>query len=63
MKEARLESGCNLEEIAGLLEISAGTLRAYENGIRKISVSNFYEILQIYNCDNSIIFFLKVEKK
>lgn len=61
LKEARINAGYNMEEVAGLIGVSVATLRAYENGKAAIRVDFLYKVIIILdiNIDNLI----KVEKK
>ena len=51
IKQLRIESNYNKEEVAGLVGISSATLRSYENGDVLVLVDVFYLLLQIYGID------------
>lgn len=55
IKQLRIESSYNKEEVAGLAEISSATLRSYENGDVLVPLDVLYLILQIYGMDISWI--------
>ena len=48
IKKARIESGYNKEEVAGLIGVTPATLRAYEEGNVLVPLDVLYVILQIY---------------
>ena len=48
IKQLRIESYYNKEEVADLVGISSTTLRSYENGDVLVPLDVFYLILQIY---------------
>lgn len=50
-KKARIESGYNKEEVAGLIGITPATLRTYEEGKTLVSLDILYLLLQIYRTD------------
>lgn len=47
IKKARIESGYNKEEVAGLIGVTPATLRAYEEGKVLVPLDVLYVILQI----------------
>lgn len=49
IKNARIESGYNKEEVAGLIGITPATLRTYEEGNVLVPLDVLYVILQIYD--------------
>lgn len=51
LKQLRIESNYNKEEVAGLVGLSSATLRSYENGDVLVPVDVLYMILQIYGMD------------
>ena len=51
IKQLRIESNYNKEEVAGLVGITSATLRLYENGDVLVPLDVLYMILQIYLCD------------
>lgn len=55
IKQLRIESNYNKEEVAGLVGISSATLRSYENGDVLVPLNVLYLILQIYGMDISCI--------
>lgn len=48
IKKARIESGYNKEEVAGLVGISPATLRVYENGDVLVPLDVLFLLKQIY---------------
>ena len=58
IKQLRIESNYNKEEVAGIIGISSATLRSYENGDVLVPLDVLYLILQIYGMDISWIDFL-----
>ena len=55
LKQLRIESNYNKEEVAGLVGISSATLRSYENGDVLVPLDVLYLLLQIYGMDISCI--------
>lgn len=55
IKQLRIESNYNKEEVAGLVGISSPTLRAYEEGNALVPLDVLYLVLQIYGMDISWI--------
>lgn len=51
LKQLRIESNYNKEEVAGLIGISSATLRSYENGDVLVPLDVLYLLLQIYGID------------
>ncbi len=55
IKQLRIESNYNKEEVAGLVGISPATLRSYENGDVLVPLDALYLMLQIYGIDTNWI--------
>ena len=51
IKKARIESGYNKEEVAGLIGVAPATLRAYEEGNVLVQLDVFFILLQILGID------------
>ena len=51
LKQLRIGSNNNKEEVAGLIGISSATLRSYENGDVLVPLDVLYLLLQIYGID------------
>ena len=49
IKQLRIESNYNKEEVAGLVGISSATLRSYENGKTLIPIDKLFLLCQIYD--------------
>lgn len=54
LKQLRIESNYNKEEVAGLVGISSATLRSYENGDVLVPLDVLYLLLQIYEIDSEL---------
>lgn len=58
IKQLRIESNYNKEEVAGIIGISSATLRLYKNGDVLVPLDVLYLISQINGMDISLIDFL-----
>jgi DNA-binding XRE family transcriptional regulator len=54
LKQLRIGSNYNKEEVAGLIGISSATLRSYENGDVLVPLDVLYLLLQIYGIDSKL---------
>ena len=50
LKELREQSGKTIKEIADVLNISLQTVYRYEQGIRKLSISQVLVLSELFDC-------------